>query len=287
MPDSAEEKDNLLQKGKQILHILEESKEFTRSLLTMNEKLRYQNTSLKREIEELKKELKTSQSTAQRKEIELLKNELEELKKRYLEVEEENKDFATQYIQVEEQNNNLANLYIASYQLHSTLDFSEVIQIITEIIINLIGAEKFSIFLLDEKKQELGGVATEGIDLDIGRNIALGEGIVGTVAEKGEIYLVEADKIEESYDLNRPIACVPLMIKKHLIGIIVVYKLLEQKKEGFSSIDYELFSLLAGHAATAIYSAKLYSHVERKLNTIESFMELLTGRKKGKGKKEF
>jgi nitrate/nitrite-specific signal transduction histidine kinase len=279
MPDNLEEKDNLLQKGKEILHILEESKEFTKSLLTMNEKLRYQNTSLKREIEELNKELKISQSPAQKREIELLKKELEQLKARYLEVEEENKDFAAQYIQVEEQNNNLANLYIASYQLHSTLDFSEVIQIITEIIINLIGAEKFSIFLLDEKRQELGGVAAEGMDSDIGRHITLGEGIVGTVAEKGEIYLMEAKKIEESYRQNRPIACVPLMIKKHLIGIIVVYKLLEQKKEGFTNIDYELFSLLAGHAATAIYSAKLYSHVERKLNTIESFMELLTGRK--------
>lgn len=279
MPDNLEEKDNLLQKGKEILHILEESKEFTKSLLTMNEKLRYQNTSLKREIEELNKELKISQSPAQKKEIELLKKELEQLKARYLEVEEENKDFAAQYIQVEEQNNNLANLYIASYQLHSTLDFSEVIQIITEIIINLIGAEKFSIFLLDEKRQELGGVAAEGMDSDIGRHIILGEGIIGTAAEKGEIYLMEAKKIEESYRQTRPIACVPLMIKKHLIGIIVVYKLFEQKKEGFTNIDYELFSLLAGHAATAIYSAKLYSHVERKLNTIESFMELLTGRK--------
>jgi len=131
---------------------------------------------------------------------------------------------------------------------------------------------------LDEKKQELGGIAVEEMAKDLGRHITLGEGIIGTVAEKGEIYLAEADKMEECYRKELPIACIPLMIKKHLIGIIVIYKLLSQKQEGFSNIDYELFSLLAGHAATAVYSAKLYSNVERKLNTIESFMELLTGR---------
>lgn len=278
MPDSQDEKDTLLQKGKEILNILEESKEFTKTLLTMNEKLRYQNVSLEKELEKKKQELTLSQSSASKKEIERLQKELEDLKKKYLDIEEENKDFAKQYLAVEEQNNNLANLYIASYQLHSTLDFSEVIQIIMEIIINLIGAERFSIFLLDEKKQELGGVAVEGMAKDLERHIALGEGIIGTVAEKGEIYLVEADKIEECVQKQRPIACIPLMIKKHLIGIIVIYKLLIQKQEGFTNIDYELFSLLAGHAATAIYSSKLYSNVERKLNTIESFMELLTGR---------
>ena len=43
-----------------------------------------------------------------------------------------------------------------------------------------------------------------------------------------------------------------------------------------SAVDYELFSLLAAHAATAIFSSKLYSQSERKLNTIQSFLDLLT-----------
>jgi hypothetical protein len=41
-------------------------------------------------------------------------------------------------------------------------------------------------------------------------------------------------------------------------------------------VDYELFTLLAGHAATAIFSAKLYSESERKLSTIQSFIGLLS-----------
>jgi hypothetical protein len=63
--------------------------------------------------------------------------------------------------------------------------------------------------------------------------------------------------------------------KEHVIGLISIYRLLQQK-DSFSAVDYELFSLLAAHAATAIFSSKLYSQSERKLNTIQSFLDLLT-----------
>ena len=60
-----------------------------------------------------------------------------------------------------------------------------------------------------------------------------------------------------------------------MIGVIVIYKLLEQKSR-FAEVDYELFTLLAGHAATAIFSSKLYSESERKLSTIQGFLDLMT-----------
>ncbi len=45
-------------------------------------------------------------------------------------IEGENHQFAERYVEVEEENNNLANLYVASFQLHSTLDSSEVVKVI-------------------------------------------------------------------------------------------------------------------------------------------------------------
>ena len=39
-----------------------------------------------------------------------------------------------------------------------------------------------------------------------------------------------------------------------------------------------LFDMLAGHAATSVFSAKLYSESERKLTTIQSFLDLLSAR---------
>ena len=49
-----------------------------------------------------------------------------------------------------------------------------------------------------------------------------------------------------------------------------------QQKDGFSALDHELFSVMGGHASTALFAARLYSQSERKLNTIQGFIDLLT-----------
>jgi hypothetical protein len=67
---------------------------------------------------------------------------------------------------------------------------------------------------------------------------------------------------------------IAVSIKNSVIGVISINKLLVQKK-AFTTMDFELFTLLAGHAATAIFSAKLYSASARKLTTLQGFLDLL------------
>jgi hypothetical protein len=71
-----------------------------------------------------------------------------------------------------------------------------------------------------------------------------------------------------------PLAVIPLKIKESVLGVISINKLLVQKTS-FTTMDHELFTLLAGHAATAIFSARLYSTSERKLTTLRGFLEML------------
>jgi nitrate/nitrite-specific signal transduction histidine kinase len=207
--------------------------------------------------------------------IKFLEDENKQLIDRYRVVEEENKDFANRYIEVEAENNNLANLYVASYQLHSTLDFSECLKIILEIVMNLIGAEEFSIMMLDEKTNEMTIVAQEGMGPEARASVKLGDGVIGSAAKAGESFYRAGDpKDLKSVNYLNPLVVIPLKIKEHVIGVIVIYKLLVQK-EAFTPVDYELFTMLAGHAATALFSSKLYSQSERKLTTIQSFLDLL------------
>jgi nitrate/nitrite-specific signal transduction histidine kinase len=262
-------------KAEKFLEIFNKGKEFTEELLRENQRLRYRLASMETEAAA---GASSDEVRRMRDQITQLTEENRRIAQRFREVEEENKDFAHRYIEIEEQNNNLANLYVASYQLHSTLDFREVIQIVQEIIINLVGAEAFAILLLDEKTNELKAIAYEGEDVMPGVDTIstrLGEGILGTVAKTGESYYINQDVEGGAITLEKPLAAVPLKIKEHVIGLIVIYKLLQQK-DAFSAVDYELFSLLAAHAATAIFSSKLYSQSERKLNTIQSFLDLLT-----------
>jgi len=268
-----EKETGILKKAEEFLQIFKKGEEFTKDLIKENERLRFRIAQLEEAIRNTGNEEKIQ---LYEERIKILDREINSLTERYRKVEEENKDFVSKYLEVETENNNLANLYVASYQLHSTLDFNEVLRIVMEIIINLIGAEQFTIFLMDEKTNELVPVAAEGLSLGELPKLKLGEGTIGGVAKEGESYFAEntGDHTGQGPDFTKPFVCIPLKIKEHVIGVISIYSLFTQKK-AFSNIDYELFGLLAGHAATAIFSSKLYTQSERKLTTIQSFLDLL------------
>lgn len=265
----------VLNRADEFLQLFKKGAEFTQELLRENERLRFTIVQLQEAVpKSAQPEVPGDETTQLLRQIEELEREKAEIMERIRQVEAENQDFASRYVEIEAENNNLANLYIASYQLHSTLDFREVLQIIVEIIINLIGAEEFAVMLLDEKVYELRAVASEGVTCEELPVVRIGDGIIGEQARTGENYFVKNVAAYHREFLN-PMVCIPLKIKERVIGVIVIYALLVQKKE-FDPVDYELFTLLAGHAATAIFSAKLYSESERKLSTIQSFIGLLS-----------
>jgi hypothetical protein len=201
-----------------------------------------------------------------------LESENQDVLERLYALEAENRQFAGRYVEIEEENNNLANLYVASYQLHSTLDLSEVLKIIIEIVINLVGAEIFCVYVHDEKTGMIEAVAAEGDEVPAFPSMPLGHGRVGGTVVSGETL---CDETGGPVDYASPIVSIPLRVDDMPIGAIAIFKVLAQKGT-FSPLDHELFTLLAGHAATAILAARLHANSERKLNTIQGFIDLLT-----------
>ncbi len=273
------EEEGALKSPEEVLQLMDKSMEFMKELMEENEKLRFREV----QIQEKKRGIESSVEDGSRKsllqqEVEKLEQEKLRLLSEYSNVEEQNKDYASRYIEIEDENNNLANLYVCSFQLHSTLDFREVIQIIMEIVINLIGAEEFGIYLQDEKSGMLKAVAMEGRPLNEVLPEPLGDGIIGQTAVSGENYfdpILSTPNAHKDRNSSDPLVSIPLKIKDDVIGVIALFSLLPQKTQ-FAHVDYELFTLLAGHAATAIFSAKLYSDAKRKLDTMQGFMDLLT-----------
>jgi transcriptional regulator with GAF, ATPase, and Fis domain len=269
-----EQESALSKKVEEFLSVFKKGEEFTHELLKENETLRYKIAQI-----ESKPRPAAPVSGPQLNALQQRLHDLEEQKRVLLDkfrlAQEENQDFANRYVEVESENNNLANLYVASYQLHSTLDFSECLKIILEIVMNLVGAEEFSIMMLDEKTNELSIVAQEGMGPQARAAIKSGNGIIGGAAKSGEVYYRQGKTADLSgVDYEHPLVCIPLKIKDHVVGVIAIYKMLVQKPE-LTAVDYELFSMLAGHAATALFSSQLYSYSERKLSTIQSFLDLL------------
>jgi len=142
----------------------------------------------------------------------------------------------------------------------------------------MIGSDKFAVFLFDEDSNNLSIVASEGIHEEKTKRIRKGEGKIGEVAKTGESFFrMDIKNFDPKSDLD-PIICIPMIINEHLIGVIAIFSLFEQKKDTLSKGDYELCSMLGGHAATAIFSAKMYSKSKRKISTMQGFINLLSKR---------
>ena len=174
-------------------------------------------------------------------------------------IETESLRFNERYAEIEKQNNDLANLYVASYRLHSTLDRQEVVSVIEEIIINLIGSEELAILERnpDSAWSVVGAVGMEPERLgQIVAGIEADRGVIGKAVAGVERFVVSGENRD---DLAAPevglTACVPLVLDGEVTGVIAIFGLLVQKP-GVEPIDLQLFDLLASHAATALYASR-------------------------------
>lgn len=269
-PSEGDRVEHHLASRQEILQIFKKGAEFTEELLKENERLRFRVAELENELEQSGADRALVQELLQK--VNRLETEKNELVERFSEVERENRDFADRYVTVEQENNNLLNIYVASYQLHSTLDFEEVLGAIAEVVLNFIGAEVFLVAMVEDGIEELRILVNEGLNLETDRLPR--SGIVGEVVSSATPHFVtDIDGLAVHPDA--PAICIPLKIKEQVIGIISIYKFLRQKKR-LASVDHELFTLLAGHAATALFASKLYTDSKRKLNTIQGFIDLVT-----------
>lgn len=200
--------------------------------------------------------------------MEELMEENQRLRRDLGKVEAENREFADRYVQVEEHSDLLQNLYVASHRLHATLEPTVVLSTIQEIVINLVGADRFGVWILDETEDAKGVLsllAQEGLD----ENAVLTpeeQEIATTVLASGNAWY--ADKP------GTPLAVVPLRVDGRPVGLLVIRGILSHKSH-LGSMDQQILDLLSGQAATALASARLYAEKSRKLETMKAFLDFI------------
>lgn len=265
--------------GKKIVSLFDQGKRFTEELLKENERLRKINHTLQRDKRKMVDEMDAEGVQHLKDKIDILvkenrslKDEVDEYRRETASMEEENREFADRYVEVERQNSDLISMYVASYQLHCTLDYDEVVRTVKDITINMMGGEVFGIYLLDNAKNQLVMIAHEGMEGRDREHLPIEDDEVKAVLSSGEARFLESKA--EYADGKKPVAFLPLALGDDPFGIIIIYKLLIQK-EGFKALDYELVELLGKHAASAIYSAKLHTASERKRSTLQGFVDLI------------
>ena len=174
--------------------------------------------------------------------------------------ESDNQRFSAEFSEIEQQNSNLANLYVASYRLCASLDRREVLQVMQEVIINLIGSEELAVFELDAPRQVLKLVSSFGIEDDGYAELPLDGSPIAEAVRSGEMFLQEPPPKHDSWPPRSLTAVIPLKVEGRVIGVIAIFRLLPQK-QGLAALDRELFALLGSHAGMALYCSGLHARV--------------------------
>jgi hypothetical protein len=204
--------------------------------------------------------------------IEKLESEKSELLSRTSKAEATTNQFTARVQEVETEFSNLANLYVASNQLHSSLSPRGVTRRIKEVLAQLVGAECYSMYLVNGEGTELVPIASEGVP---GGKLTPVP-VAGT--RLGDVQRTGAAAVDEEGDpsrgaLDQPAAVIPLSVDDRVVGVIAIFSTLAQKTR-FDAVDFELFKLLGQQAALALVSASLFAQGDRRLPGLEAFLDL-------------
>ncbi|HNX74107.1 MAG TPA: diguanylate cyclase [Candidatus Rifleibacterium sp.] len=160
----------------------------------------------------------------------------------------------------------LSTLYEVGKAISSELDFRKLQNMILEIVVKVIKAEKGSLMMLDDAEKTLTIGVAIGLSEEIARDTRLevGESVAGWVVKNRKplfVDNVETDPIFQSIKKKNvrtgTLMSVPLTVKDKILGTLNISKSLP---ESFSDRDFELFINLANQAAIAIDNARLYRY---------------------------
>ena len=158
----------------------------------------------------------------------------------------------------------LKALQEVSKAIVSDLYLDDILRLIVTVTAEVMNTKICSLWFLDEKDKVLKLRATQAIDEEYlkERNLKLGEGIVGLVAEKKQPIMIP-DVLKETKYKEKQLAkklglcsmlSVPMQIRNKAIGVINTYT---SKLHRFSKAETETLTTVANQAAIVIENTQL------------------------------
>ncbi|HAF96192.1 MAG: hypothetical protein A2X34_10270 [Elusimicrobia bacterium GWC2_51_8] len=170
----------------------------------------------------------------------------------------------------------LEMLVMVSRLLSSKLEISELLTTIMRLASRVVGAERASLYLLDEKTKELYFDVALGLPEDVQKmRFKLGEGMAGTCAKEAVSIIIndvandprhskKADA-KSGYTTRSLLTC-PMIIKGKVIGVV---QAINRTDGDFSETDKNNFEAFASQAAIAIENSRLFSSVKEEKRKME------------------
>jgi phosphoserine phosphatase RsbU/P len=171
----------------------------------------------------------------------------------------------------------LSTLFDLGREVTAVLDLEELLAKIPQLIARLTKFSAFSVYLLDEKKQELRIAYAVGYPdaALLNMRLRVGQGVVGAAVEEGRPILVNDIRQEPRYmgPLRNMLSqlAVPMRRKGRVIGAL---NLLNEIEGAFTDQDEALLRQFAAHVAVAIENARLFRSERQYVDTLETLAEI-------------
>jgi sigma-B regulation protein RsbU (phosphoserine phosphatase) len=171
----------------------------------------------------------------------------------------------------------LSTLFELGREVTSVLDLDELLAKLPQLIARLTRFSAFSVYLLDDKRQDLRIAYAVGYPEEIvaSRRLPLGQGVVGAAVQEGRPILVNDIRKEPRYTgpLRNMLSqlAVPVRRKGKVIGAL---NLLNEAEGAFTSQDEALLRQFAAHVAVAIENARLFESERHYVDTLETLAEI-------------
>jgi len=155
--------------------------------------------------------------------------------------------------------------------LTSTFNMEQILVIVLKRLSELFRAHNWTLFLLDQERQELQFELVVGLDKGSLRDVRIkvGEGIAGTVAATGEPILVPDVNRDRRFSkrvddltgfVTHSLICLPLKMQGLVIGVIEVVN--PEDLTLFQPEFMPVLSILADYVAIAITNSRNYRKIE-------------------------
>jgi len=171
----------------------------------------------------------------------------------------------------------LSTLFELGREVTAVLDLEELLAKIPQLIARLTRFNAFSVYLLDEPRQELRIAYATGYpdDAVLKQRLRVGQGVVGAAVEEGRPILVNDIRLEPRYlgPLRNMLSqlAVPMRRKGKVIGAL---NLLAETTDAFSMQDEALLRQFAALVAVAIENARLFRAERQYVETLETLAEI-------------
>ncbi|MBP7795642.1 MAG: GAF domain-containing protein [Elusimicrobiales bacterium] len=178
--------------------------------------------------------------------------------------------------------NKLEMLVTVSRLLSSKLDIGDLLTTIMRLATRVVDCERASLYLLDEKTQELYFHVALDLDNDLKKiRLKLGEGIAGICARDGKSIISNNISFDERHTkkvdeksgyTTRSLLTCPMIIKGKTIGVVQAINKLDGD---FDEEDKNSFEAFASQAAVAIENSRLFNSVRDEKNKLENIFKII------------